>query len=237
MKVLALDCCFGAVSSAVRWCDPNGSPMLHQAYEERATGHAEHLMPMIDRVMDESRRAGGPDFQDLDRLAVTTGPGSFTGVRTGIAAARALALAAGLPVCSVSSLELMAHVATARLGTALQGASLAIAIDARRDEIYLQCFTGQMHPRTEAMLVAPAEACHLLATGAWIVAGSGAQLLAVAAHDHPKLALTPMLERLEPCAAVLAGLAMRLPVVDTVKPLYLRPPDAKPQMSKILPRA
>ena len=82
-----------------------GEWLLREAYEPRATGHAERLFPMIAEVMD----GAGLAFSAIDRIAVTLGPGTFTGVRVGIAAARALALATGKPVVAMTSLAVMAH--------------------------------------------------------------------------------------------------------------------------------
>lgn len=240
MNVLALDSCFGAVSVAVAWLRDEGAPsrVVRERYEERATGHAERLMPMIAEITEDSRRDGGPDFSALDRIAVTIGPGTFTGVRTGIAAARALALAAGKPVCGTSSLAVMIRRVAAELRLQRQQ-RVAIAVDARRGEVYLQCFEGEAsRALTAPQLLSLEGAVALLGTlgGAWIAAGSGGPLLATAASQIG-LEVTAMLPALEPHASDLAHMADELPLFTTVKPLYLRPPDAKPQMSKILPRA
>ena len=94
MNVLAFDTCLGAVSVAVRWQGPGGDWLTRHAHEARERGHAERLMPMIAEVMEDA----GLAFSDLDRIAVTVGPGTFTGVRVGVAAARGLALASGVIV-------------------------------------------------------------------------------------------------------------------------------------------
>ena len=98
MGVLAFDTCFGAVSVAVRWQSARGEILLREDYEERETGHAERLMPMIESVM----HGAGLRFSSINRIAVTLGPGSFTGLRIGIAAARALGLAANIPVVGMT---------------------------------------------------------------------------------------------------------------------------------------
>ncbi len=101
MNVLAIDTCFGACSAAVglslgesRQSSSRHPNQLFCRYEEMATGHAERLMPMIEEVMHDAGRT----FAELDAIAVTEVPGSFTGLRVGVAAARALALATGLPI-------------------------------------------------------------------------------------------------------------------------------------------
>src|SRR2546429_7609715 len=88
MRVLAIDTALEACSAAVF---DTSSGVLASETRGMARGHAEHLMPLIARVMNE----GGFEFADLDRIAVTTGPGSFTGLRVGISAARGIALVAG----------------------------------------------------------------------------------------------------------------------------------------------
>lgn len=240
MNVLALDSCFGAVSVAVAWLRDRDVPgrVVRERYEVLATGHAERLMPMIAEVMEEAQLEGGPGFAALDRIAVTTGPGTFTGVRTGIAAARALALATGKPVCGASSLVVMMRRVAMELDQRRQQ-RVAIAVDARRGEVYLQCFEGVgARALSGPQLLPIARAVTLLETfgRAWIAAGSGGSLLAAAA-DQLELEVDAVFPALEPHASDLAHMADELPVLSTVTPLYLRPPDAKPQMSKILPRA
>ena len=89
MRVLALDTALDACAAAV--LDTEGRDLLASETQPMSRGHAEALMPMVARVMDAARL----EFSDIDRIAVTVGPGSFTGVRVGIAAARGIALAAG----------------------------------------------------------------------------------------------------------------------------------------------
>ena len=130
MNVLAFDTCLGAVSAAVRCAERRGDGCCARAYELRTAGHAERLMPMIAEVM----AGAGLAFAELDRIAVTLGPGSFTGVRVGVAAARGLALATGRPVVAATSLAVMAHRAAEMLAATGESAArrLVVAVDARR---------------------------------------------------------------------------------------------------------
>ena len=127
MIVLAFDTAQGALSAAVR----DGEGELAAIFEERTRGHAEALMPMLETVLAEAALG----FAGLDALAVTVGPGTFTGLRVGLAAARGLALARGLPLVGVTTLE-----AVAAPVSAVAGEAVVAAFDARRDEIYLQVF-------------------------------------------------------------------------------------------------
>src|SRR5690349_21218975 len=136
MNVLAFDTCFDAVSAAVCSTDARGLRVLAASYEARTSGHAERLVPMID----ETVRRSGLAFGEIDRLAVTMGPGSFTGVRVGVAAARALSLATSKPAVGVTSLAAMAHEARRRLSDASQGRRLVVAVDARAGLLYVQAF-------------------------------------------------------------------------------------------------
>src|SRR3990172_3738504 len=174
MNVLAIDSCLGAVSVAVRWRDAGGEWRMRDAYEARSAGHAERLMPMIAEIMGTA----GLAFSDLNRLAVTIGPGSFTGVRTGVAAARGLALAAGLPVVGATSLAVMAHRANALLGAARAGRLLAVAVDARRETVYFQLFPLEPAEIGAAALLAPRDAARQIGDRPAIVVGSGAAAVA-----------------------------------------------------------
>src|SRR5690606_26907179 len=128
-------CCGRSVG--VVWREPASSAdarseHLVGRYEEMATGQAERLMPMIDEVLRES----GRKLQDLDAIAVTEGPGTFTGVRVGVAAARGLALATGLPIRATTSLHVMAHRALAEVGRAFPEGLLAVSVDARGGQVF-----------------------------------------------------------------------------------------------------
>lgn len=205
-------------------------------FELRQTGHAEALIPMIERVMVRAQLA----FSDLDRIAVTTGPGSFTGMRIGIAAARALSLATGVPVVGMPTLDVLAE--TARHLHLLKGDGTAwpehllVAVDARKDQVYVQLF-GPNHTATPlAQVLSLLDAARLLPEGQVVMVGSGAHL--VAAHLNVNRSgvqtLYPDLQPSAICLADMAGAAS--PSEIRVRPFYLRPPDAKPQDGKSIPR-
>ena len=164
MNILAFDTCFGAVSAAVRWRSAEGEWLLREAYEARTTGHAERLFPMITEIMEDA----GLAFSSIDRIGVTLGPGTFTGVRVGIAAARAFALALDRPVVGITSLAVMAHRADLLIGRERAGRPLAVAVDARRDMIYFQIFPNHTIGAHDALLVTPGQAAarHRAAAGA-----------------------------------------------------------------------
>jgi tRNA threonylcarbamoyl adenosine modification protein YeaZ len=234
MNVLAFDACLGAVSAAVRRRGPEGE-LLREAYELRAAGHAERLMPMIAEVME----GAGLDFSALDRIAVTLGPGGFTGVRIGIAAARGLALATGKPVVAATSLAVMAHRAEALLaeaGEPLGARRLMVAADARRGALYVQGFTAGTVETAEARLLTPPEAVRSLGSEGAVVVGSGAAAVAAAAEEAG-VVVEARFPDLQPHARSLAALSGRLAPVSPVRPLYLRPPDVRPQEAAMPARA
>jgi len=232
MNVLAFDCCFGAMSVAVRWQSARGEWLLREAYEERSTGHAERLMPMIGETME----AAGLAFGDIARIAVTVGPGSFTGVRVGIAAARGLALATGKPVVGLTSLAAMALRAHLLLRDAVAGRPMLVAADARRGMAYAQPFDGEGVQTGDAQLLTPADAARLLAPGPALIVGPAAATVAEAAVAQG-IAVEAALPALQPHARQLAMLAHGLAPLDPVAPLYLRAPDVKPQGDKSIARA
>lgn len=229
MNVLAFDTCMGACSVAVRKTTARGEVIVREEYEERATGHAEALIPMMHRVMTGAQLA----FSDVDRIAVTEGPGSFTGVRIGVSTARGLALALGKPIVAVTSLMAMALRADHLMGRARKGRLLAICVDARKGQLYAQLFgenggDALCVPR----LVTPADLAAELRGRAFLAAGSGAQALVdcVRTTGTGECAIAEAaLPALEPHARLLAILAPGLPPRARLAPLYLRPPDAKPQ--------
>ena len=128
MKILAIDSATAACSAAV-W---SGDGIAAHRFETMARGHAVHLMPMVRDVMAES----GLDFPDLDFIATTTGPGGFTGLRIGLAAARALAMAAKLPIVGYSTLETVAR--SPRRDANRR--PVLVVLDAKRTDFYFQLF-------------------------------------------------------------------------------------------------
>ena len=111
-------------------------PVANRALRAAHGGHAERLFPLIEEVLVEAKLRA----DQVDRIAVTLGPGTFTGVRVGVAAARALSLGLRKPVVGITSLAAMAHRASQLLKPEHASWPLVVAVDARRGMIYLQCF-------------------------------------------------------------------------------------------------
>src|SRR5215216_289695 len=130
MRILAIDTALKACSAAL--FDSAADEIVVSESVAMERGHAEALLPLITRVMDQ----GAAEFSDLDRIAVTVGPGSFTGLRVGIAAARGIALAAGKPAIGLSTLAALA----APLIAEDDSGAVVSAIDARHAQIYVQVF-------------------------------------------------------------------------------------------------
>lgn len=229
MAVLAFDTCLDQISVALRHRGVDGAWSTIETAEEGAAGHAERLMPMIAHVLERA----GMGFAQVSRVAVTLGPGTFTGVRTGIAAARAFRLAASVEIVGMTSLALMAHRA---FEAGAEGGVLAV-VDARRGRVYAQIFgSDALDARTEPLELTPDEAARLAVDHCAIAIGSGAGVVVAAASTLGiELAAGPA--ALVPRAADLAVLAYRLAPLAEVSPIYIRPPDAKPQTGKSLARS
>ncbi|HKN09440.1 MAG TPA: tRNA (adenosine(37)-N6)-threonylcarbamoyltransferase complex dimerization subunit type 1 TsaB [Pseudomonadota bacterium] len=226
MRVLAIDTALAACSAAV--LDTSRGGIIASETLAMNRGHAEALMPLIARVMDQA----GIEFADLDRVAVTTGPGSFTGLRVGISASRGIALAAGKPAIGLSTLAGFA----APLIAEDDNSNVVAVIDARHDHVYIQVFgTGGrtlVSPRAATLR----DAIRAAITGPVRVVGSGANLLATA---WPKGVEPPLLvdNSGAPDVAWIARLgAAAAEAYGPPRPLYLRAPDAQPQDAARLPR-
>jgi tRNA threonylcarbamoyladenosine biosynthesis protein TsaB len=229
MNILALDTSMGACSAALLRRNGETGEVYAQA-ERMARGHAEALMPMVARVMRES----GLQFPALDVIAAATGPGSFTGVRIAISAARALALVTGAKLFGSDSLTVMARQALT-LG-AMGGAPFAVAVDARRGMLYFGLYDGAARKVDGPLLMAPDDAVQVLPSATRTAIGSGAALLSEAASTRG-ISIEPRLLDIEPDAAALAEIAAESgETVTVLRPLYLRPPDARPQTQAELAR-
>ncbi|TAK46657.1 MAG: tRNA (adenosine(37)-N6)-threonylcarbamoyltransferase complex dimerization subunit type 1 TsaB [Xanthobacteraceae bacterium] len=191
-------------------------------------GHAEALMPLIARVMERAQT----NFAALDRIAVTVGPGSFTGLRVGIAAARGLALAAARPAVGITTLAALAAPLAAEGGPD----PIVAAIDARHGQVYFQVLGGNGTTLIRPRIGPIEEATRAARFGTPRLIGNAAPLLAAAwpAQAPAPLDIDP---RPAPDIAWVAwlGAATRTDQ-DSARPLYLRPPDARPAAGAALPR-
>lgn len=227
MLILAIDTALDACAAAI--LDTDNNKVIAQETAAMKRGHAEALMPLVARVMQQS----GIGFADLDRIAATTGPGSFTGLRVGLSAARGIALAANKPVVGITTLTAFAAPHVGEPGEN----PIVSAIDARHDHVYLQVVTGHGE-QLLAPRVAPME--EALATsrfGAPLLVGNAANLLA---ERWPKDAAAPVRvdQQAAPDIVWVAWLAAAVdPAVATPRPFYLRAPDAKPPADQLPRRA
>lgn len=225
MNILALDTSMGACSAAVLRAD-GAQRRLHALYAEMPRGHAEALMPMVEEVLAEAEI----EARDVDLIAATVGPGSFTGVRIAIAAARGLALATDAKLYGTDSLTVMAR-ASLQAGDA--GGPFAVAVDARRGMLYLGLFDETAKKMDGPRLITPEDAFRLLPKDLRGVLGSGADILAAEARALGR-DISVSLRDLQPSAAALAEIALEPgETTEILRPLYLRPPDAKPQAAAV----
>jgi len=215
--ILALDSAAAACSVAL-WRD--GALAAHR-FRPMARGHAEALMPMLAETMAAADAA----FADLDLVAVTVGPGAFTGLRIGLAVARGIGLAAGVPVRGVTTL---AAVAEAVPAAERRGRALLVVLDTKRAELYAQSFDGDLAPLGEPAAVSPAALAGLLPAGPLLVAGDAAERLRPWLAGRPDAAAWSAAPG-GPDAAAVARLAARTLAAGDGRglpptPLYLQAP-------------
>ena len=219
MLILAIDTALDACAAGV--LDTDAGKLIAQQSDSMKRGHAEALMPLIGRVI----KASGAGFADLDRIAVTTGPGSFTGLRVGISAARGIALASEKPVVGVTTLAAYAA------PVVNQGAEHPVisAIDARHDHVYLQVVAGNGSPLIWPRVASVAEALEAAQFGAPYILGNAAAILG---ERWPADAPAPVEINAQPAPDIgwvgWLGAAVT-PDTAPARPVYLRAPDAKPQ--------
>jgi tRNA threonylcarbamoyladenosine biosynthesis protein TsaB len=216
--LLALDSATSVSSAAL--CDEAGGILGHRRGDE-GPDQADSLIELIDAVL----RDAGLDYGGIDVIAVNRGPGSFTGIRAGVAAARGLALATGRPVIAVNSLEVLAAV----LGPQPAGTIVA-ALDARRGQVYLQMFDHELVALGEPRALRPEDVALAGLQPPIRLGGSGAPLVRSALPDA---APVPQESVRTDALGVARRAIVRLAAGErpipghTVTPLYLRPPDAR----------
>lgn len=225
MKVLAIDTAHAAASACV--IDQQGGVLARETLP-LARGHSEALLPLIDRV----KSTAGIEFDQLGRVAVVVGPGSFTGIRIGISAARAIGLACGIPVVGVSALAAFA----APLIGAAPGSVVASAIDAKHGQVYVQGFSGRGQSLLSPRLAKVRDAVRALGAGPIRLAGSGAAMMAIEAWSMGMEAEV-VGDAVSPDIEFVGRLALLAdPEQAPARPFYLKPPDAQPQSRGLIAR-
>lgn len=213
MRLLVIDTALGACTTAVF---EDGRPLAVR-FEPMTKGHQERVGGLVRDVMAE---AGG-GFDSLDRIGVTVGPGSFTGLRVGLAFAQGLGAALDRPVVGISALDALA----ASLDDA--AGPVAALIDARRGQVYARLFTNGASLGPDEALSLEEAARRVAEIGANVaLIGNGAAVLAEA---FPDLKFARIDDRVAPSPEALACLAAAVdPAMHPPRPLYLRAPDATP---------
>jgi len=218
MLILAIDTALDACAAAV--LDTGANKLMASESQGMKRGHAEALMPLIARVM---KQAALP-FAALDRIAVTAGPGSFTGLRVGLSAARGIALAAGKPAVGLTTLSAYAAPIVSEGGEE----PVISAIDARHDQVYFQAVSGNGSSLIRPRVGKIEEAVAASRFGASHLVGNAARMLA---DRWPKDAIPPVTVDAQPAPDIswVAWLGAAVsPDTAPARPFYLRAPDAKP---------
>jgi tRNA threonylcarbamoyladenosine biosynthesis protein TsaB len=225
MKILAIDTALNACSVALM----DGRTTIAFSHEIRSRGHAEKLLPTIQDLM----QGNGFKFADLNSIGVTIGPGTFTGLRIGLAAARAISLTANLPCIGVSTLECLAASVTE---AEANGRAIVPLIDARRQEIYHQTFQYNKvdaefpNPLSDPKASNIDEMLSILPTAPTFIFGSGAELLTNLDGFNAET-MTLLEKEPDPDARLVAQIALKKlqknDFTSPPAPLYLRAPDAK----------
>jgi len=220
LYILALDTATTGCSVTVwRGGDDFGDVLAHDA-RSMTRGQAEMLLPMVQDAL----HAAGIVPQNLDAIAVTRGPGAFTGMRIGLAAARGLALSLGIPCIGVTTLEAVAR------GVEGQEHPILAAVESKREDIYVQVFDAKFNPLGEPQAANGAALAELVGTTPMVAVGDAAQRAQDMLHAEGVQILLSEASQL-PDTRVVARLAADRFVAEKdtppPEPIYLRPPDAK----------
>lgn len=214
MIILALDTAMAACSVAI--VDTARADPLAEEWQPMERGHAEAIAPMVERVA----KASGLSLADVDRIAVTTGPGTFTGVRIGLAMARGLGLALNRPVIGIDSLQAIAANVPERVSV------LAVA-DARNDEVYAALYGADGGTLQPPAVMTAAAAAAVVQDGTCVIGTAADAVIGLSRRTGVTRGTSGDL----PAAAKFARLTAPMPDRASMPaPLYLRPPDARPQV-------
>ena len=217
-KILAMDSS-GAACSAALW---RRGAVVARRCQAMTRGHAEALMPMLVETMAEA----GETFRALAAVAVTIGPGAFTGIRIGLAAARGIGLAANIPVLGVTT---FAAIAEAVSEAERADRKLVVLLDSKRGDVFVQEFAAERAAVGLPAVLAPDAFPHRLASGSFILAGDG--IAVVRSHiSAANLDIGYSVVEGPAEACWVAQLAARSAIGTTTRspaPLYLRAPEVR----------
>jgi tRNA threonylcarbamoyladenosine biosynthesis protein TsaB len=242
MNILAFDTCLNACSVAVGIGVGTKGARLVGRREAMDQGHAERLIPMIEDVLRDADIL----LTDVNHIVVSVGPGSFTGTRIGVAAARALRLARSVPVTAVSSLATIAHQAALLARNLLPPTTdeciprafdqICVVVDVRREEFYAQVFEADgMTPRTQPMLLNSVQISEMCQQASTLIVGTGIEPTVLG--NGLSRAQTMLICNIVPDSRdMIAFVSHSGGYGHDLAPLYLRPPDAKPPQSPGIPR-
>jgi len=215
MNVLAFDTASSACSAAVL----RDGEIAASRSEPMDRGHAGRLVPMLDEML----AAVGLGYDDLDRIAVTVGPGAFTGIRIGLATARGITVATAVPAVGVTT---FASVAATIVDRAFADGPVLIALETKRRDLYVQLFASPKRAVGAPGAVMPDGLAAWIGLDRLRVAGDAAARAAEGLKaDGIAVELVPDTDRIDP--ETIARLAAEAPLPDRNRPplpLYLRPP-------------
>jgi tRNA threonylcarbamoyladenosine biosynthesis protein TsaB len=227
MRILAIDTSCGAASVAV--VEGGRAAPLAVMSRPMTRGHADALPLMVEEVM----RGIDGGFPSLTRIAVATGPGSFTGIRIGLAMARAMGLALVVPVVGVSTLAGFAAPLLSEPRTGI----IAAAIDARHGSVYFQLFETSGRPLGPPRCETPRECVRAIGAGPAWLAGDAAALVA---YEAQRAGLPYDLDaaRAAPDIVALAWMGLAVDASKSpARPVYVKPPDARPNAAEPIAQA
>jgi tRNA threonylcarbamoyladenosine biosynthesis protein TsaB len=227
MKILAIDTALEACQVAI--FDSDEEKLLAILSHDMRRGHAEALIPIIADAM----KAAGLDYSQLDRIATTVGPGSYTGLRVGISAAKGLSFASGKPAVGITTLAALSAPLIAE-DTAVPVVSV---IDARHGNVYFHMAGAGQRVLLSARHTSIEDAILTITAGPVRLVGPAAQILAANWPRHPSPPPVAIDGRAKPSIEWVARLAAAAePLRAPAKPLYLRAPDVTPQTSHHIAR-
>jgi len=221
MKVLGIETATRAGGAAI----VDGSGLVGEIFDKEGPTHSRRLLPAIDRLLADA----GWRPRDIDLVAVSVGPGSFTGLRIGLAAAKGFVMASGAEIIGVSTLDAFAHL----VAKASYGLPILPVIDARKSEVFTARFDARGKRESEDENISPEALAEKVRGRKAVLAGDGARLygdILMAELDSSSLRADPRFDDPRPCAVAEMGLILHEKGarcdLATLAPVYVRAPDA-----------
>ncbi|MGH1455561.1 MAG: tRNA (adenosine(37)-N6)-threonylcarbamoyltransferase complex dimerization subunit type 1 TsaB [Alphaproteobacteria bacterium] len=218
MLILALDSAMNGCSAGLHDFRQN----IHISKNlEISRGQAEHLIPMINDVLVQSNK----EYNDIEMIAVTHGPGAFTGIRIAMATAKSLGLALDIPVIGICTFDAVLHSSMAKKGVPIENGA-AVILETKRDDFYFRLYDAEQKPASEKLAISADDVLKLIMDGRPPIVGDAVNRFLTETQNSDNTVICDVINYPDTKSIAYIASDTHKKSTNTCIPVYIRPPDA-----------